>query len=520
MNFSRNFVLAAVSVLGILLLTASGASLSNDTSAASLSSVAHSNPANNAEGDAQDAEQVRVDAVLRAYRRLPAPELARLGVDVAEDIRAGSPQAEQLMEAWRVRQAEIQRAIDSVAKPVKLMETISQQLSEYQAQRGRAGGAGDEAAASAISAALHNLEALVLDVDNARDFHTIGGWRVLVGLLGPEHATSVRARASWVVGTAVKNNYDFQLWVLEAAANEEEILKPATSALSSLLSIVEEPVGMGQEEEEDELHRKAWYALTAAVRGNADVQAWLIQRGQTQGRSFSTFIFDRIQTLHRHWTSKLAAVSAAEVLSTGNVVSDAAVLPPYPHQLLKLWRFALDLSEENRYFREEVYANYLALNTTVEELMSSVRLLGAEIAVNAPMRWVHSTVVAAADLLEALEQVPSASNPLFVCPLNGDQEDESSISYDEEGTEDADGVSDAPLKSLLHSDTHRALSEVSSLLQSVLRQLSRGVPEGDDVTSAAIARLRSARERLQDRTCAGVLNKHILSALDESLYRL
>ena len=66
-------------------------------------------------------------------------------------------------------------------------------------------------------AALRELEGLLCDIDNARDFHTIGGWPVLASLLAPSEGrdSETQALAAWAIGSAVKNSYDYQLWSVE-----------------------------------------------------------------------------------------------------------------------------------------------------------------------------------------------------------------------------------------------------------------------------------------------------------------
>ena len=64
---------------------------------------------------------------------------------------------------------------------------------------------------------MRELEGLLCDIDNARDFHTIGGWPVLASLLAPSEGrdSETQALAAWAIGSAVKNSYDYQLWSVE-----------------------------------------------------------------------------------------------------------------------------------------------------------------------------------------------------------------------------------------------------------------------------------------------------------------
>ena len=81
-------------------------------------------------------------------------------------------------------------------------------------------------------------------------------------------APSTRSGA-WCIGTAVKNSYDYQLYVLEKlpAENSEETSPTVLKLLVTLLSIGN-----------DEAKRKALYAISASSRGNPDVQMALLSK--------------------------------------------------------------------------------------------------------------------------------------------------------------------------------------------------------------------------------------------------
>jgi hypothetical protein len=183
-------------------------------------------------------------------------------------------------------------------------------------------------------------------------------------------------------------------------------------------------------------------------------------------------------------------------------------------------RFVLDLCEENRYFRDELTSSLGALtNTSVEELTAGVRLVGAELLAQDPVQWLRTAATAAADLLEALEAVPDGESPLFVCPANNDAEDEDEGEEGEEETGEPGGAADMPStqKKLAYSDAHRALYEVSSLLLSLIRQVSGSAAQS--IPGDAVSRLRGAAERVRGRACRGDVNQHIFSALDDVLSR-
>ena len=132
-------------------------------------------------------------------------------------------------------------------------------------------------------------------------------------MLAEHHTPAVRAAAAWAVGTAVKNSYDYQLWVLERPSTHPTPLRakphqddaaaaaaaaavgvdgdavPAPSTLSTvgdrsclehLVALLPSPTAAaaraGYSERPvtvpEELQRRALYALSASLRGNTDVQ--------------------------------------------------------------------------------------------------------------------------------------------------------------------------------------------------------------------------------------------------------
>lgn len=163
-----------------------------------------------------------------------------------------------LLQVWRLRQLEIKDAMASIVKPAEEMSKIAKLLSEV--------GTSEDV----LSANMVELESYLEDVDNARDFHTIGGWTILIDALLSNRSDKVRSLAAWCVGTAVKNSYEYQLYTLETSeASDKSVLW----RLSSMLEV------------DDEMSvRRALYALSSAARGNADVQAALQEKGQIHSR--------------------------------------------------------------------------------------------------------------------------------------------------------------------------------------------------------------------------------------------
>ena len=150
-------------------------------------------------------------------------------------------------------------------KPAEYMQELVEYIvpSYSGLQKARADEGGRKQFLSKVDA-LEQLESLVEDIDNARDFKTIGGFGAIVSaLINPEsekeYSLEERSLAASVIGNAVKSDYDFQLWVLEDGAQ----------CLRGLLSMLHSG-------KDDVIRRRALYALASASRGNSDVQEALL----------------------------------------------------------------------------------------------------------------------------------------------------------------------------------------------------------------------------------------------------
>ena len=102
--------------------------------------------------------------------------------------------------------------------------------------------------------ALFALQELLEDLDKARDFQRVEkGFPAIVQLLSSEEARLQEA-AAWVVGTAVQNQRDLQLHLLELGA------------LPSLVRLVQEA------RSSDQVRAKALFAMAALVRSCPEAQ--------------------------------------------------------------------------------------------------------------------------------------------------------------------------------------------------------------------------------------------------------
>ena len=229
-------------------------------------------------------EQERLNTLVKAFKKLPAPEAERLGVDLENDghIEPGSERAAALIQAWKNRQIELKQAVDAMVKPVELMAALLRHIQIDNSTSLPSSGTKLAGMSWSRADALEELEGLVDDIDNARDLHTIGGWRIITALLladsqsrGDKDQSSLltgteRALVAHVLGTATKNSYEFQLWMLEpmGEAGDASVAR-SKSVVMGLVDLLR----YGGDEE----RRRAMYALSAAARGNPDVQEALQQ---------------------------------------------------------------------------------------------------------------------------------------------------------------------------------------------------------------------------------------------------
>ena len=88
--------------------------------------------------------------------------LNRFDIDIATPIFVDTLRAENLKTAWSKRQEELKIAMASVAKPAEFMAEIALKLRE------------NNQSLNECIESLKELESLLSDIDNARDFYTIG----------------------------------------------------------------------------------------------------------------------------------------------------------------------------------------------------------------------------------------------------------------------------------------------------------------------------------------------------------
>lgn len=226
-----------------------------------------------------------------------------------------------------------------------------------------------------IKASFKELESMVSDIDNARDFKHIGGWPTLLSYLEPTHTPAHRSLAAWVIGTAVKNDYDYQLWILEAAHNDTYWTDKSAggdasplpyfanwNGLQHLIDILLDPTcsmspyaaGVGdndtvaeQEVDCDAMQRRAMYAIAACARGNVDVQS------QLHTLTFVPQSSKYVTTDSAHSKDTLQFVDALQFYADLEGVGGYLALVR-PERSRKVWGFVEDMLQERLYIRSEV----------------------------------------------------------------------------------------------------------------------------------------------------------------------
>ena len=309
--------LLVVSLLGSHLIPCGGQSLAVLSEQISTSNLSESLQI---DSTVRVTEQDKIDSIVKALKHLPETELTRLNISLEQVVFAGTEEAIYLQEAWNHRQMEIRDALKSMVQPMELMVNITRDLRNFQ-----------QHSLEYLVHALDSLESLLSDIDNARDYHSQGFWRDLVLTLSEDRPLAVRYSAAWVIGSAVKNSYDYQLWVLEDFDGQ--------SCLDRLLSAFKHDI---DNDDYNELLKKVFYTISSASRGNVDIGEALL--------AHPTRFLDRM----------------LEIISSNRYSLDI---------VRKIWTYAADMLEERHYIRFTLPA---INNLTTSQLddMSSLTLLG------------------------------------------------------------------------------------------------------------------------------------------------
>jgi hypothetical protein len=305
---------------------------------------AHSPPSSEIQSEEQ------LNTIIRTFQKLPPVEAARLNIDLSsEKIELGSAKAAELLQAWKLRQDELKEAMKSLMKPAEFMGNLTKQLKEKSLFYHENPAQGEEE----IQQLLIDLESLVADIDNARDFHTIGAWPVLVSFLDRSFSLAIRTKAAWAIGTAVKNSYDYQLWALE---NVQLEASRNASCLSLLLEMFKESSLLvnssnnaeqpNEIQQQTEFQKRTFYALSSVVRGNVDIQEHI-------SKNSNDLFFTSLQ--------RFLSLNSSSLIRT-----DAQVMR-------KVFSLILDLLEEREYIRYQLKLDIIHQADKVSHFVENVQ---------------------------------------------------------------------------------------------------------------------------------------------------
>ncbi|CAM9121448.1 unnamed protein product [Hapterophycus canaliculatus] len=288
------------------------------------------------------------------------PEDERQGVHLDLEALRSMPLAERLSELqglWAVRQQELREAYDAMPKVNQLLTDRINVIKNAQATEDERIGA------------LADLEELLSDIDMARDFHSIGGFPTLVSMLRGSRSESIREMAAWAIGTAVKNEPEHQLWVLEDGPDSQP---------SALVLLLENAKTAGT----PTLRSKIVYALSACLRNNGEVQ---LQFGSLRGEAVLSAMYDadgsssrariKVLTLMSDLLQEAARGSPAAILATVPVGSTASSGGSWCHRADKALQDASSLIEVEK-ATEAIDSFTSSCRVQFEELGTRQRLEG------------------------------------------------------------------------------------------------------------------------------------------------
>eukprot|EP01084_Bolivina_argentea_P254498 427852_1 len=169
-----------------------------------------------------------------------------------------------LDELWAFRQDILKDLTESMIEHADVLGRLIETLRRVDEVKG---GMGDD---ESIVGALQELEDLLSDVDQAKDFHTLGGWIALSELLKRDKPLVIRRMAAAVAGTAMQNVPEYQEWALQ-----DGVLQNLLEALTSEKLDIPLSSDCGKNSHLKEarlLELRAVFAVGAASRNSPNVQ--------------------------------------------------------------------------------------------------------------------------------------------------------------------------------------------------------------------------------------------------------
>mmetsp|Transcript_47004 Transcript_47004/g.63974 ORF Transcript_47004/g.63974 Transcript_47004/m.63974 type:complete len:332 (-) Transcript_47004:260-1255(-) len=239
---------------------------------------------------------------------------------------------------WTRRQEELSEAIDAMEEPAHVIDALIQVLNNKTASQ------------EEILNALDLLDYHLSDMDMAKDFHdALGGWQPLTALLdGTEHPY-LQAAAALVVGTTIKNQLQFQNWLLDEPPQSvpmmENVYGRSTPLLSLSTMLRHGVVAMNEGDHMGTLVvRRALYALGSGLRHHEVLQEAFVSVGGLTSLSNAL----RVAATVKEWSivvkvsglvddllSEVDQVRADAGYTNGDTDHDAvAASPPSVHDTL------------------------------------------------------------------------------------------------------------------------------------------------------------------------------------------
>ncbi|DBA02354.1 TPA: hypothetical protein N0F65_007173 [Lagenidium giganteum] len=196
------------------------------------------------------------DKMYEVLQQLPEPPtLDGMSLSEAHAKMSSLDFRRKMIKLWKKRQEDLKEAIDSMQNDAHFLAKLLDEFREGER----------EGSTEKQVNALEVLEWELQDLDKTHVFNYIGGFAVINEYLNASDM-QVRAAASWVIGTAVKNYQDGQDWAISAGV------------IPKLLDSLELSVNDAQDSGDVlEVKKKALYALSSLIRFNDRGQRLFLQ---------------------------------------------------------------------------------------------------------------------------------------------------------------------------------------------------------------------------------------------------
>lgn len=208
-----------------------------------------------------DEASISVDGIVQVLQGLPEPpKISDMDIHEAHATLDPVEFKRHIVKLWKDRQTMLRDAMDSMQDSATHLQTLIDSIlpiaDRYDKGWIHHNEEEEEKETQAYLIALEEIEWAVQDLDQAKDFHTLGGFVLIVDILS--HASlrlSIRASAAWVLGSAIKHYDEAQDWALDVGALE--------SLLSALVQHLPSSTSGG---EMYLMQKKCLYALGALIR--------------------------------------------------------------------------------------------------------------------------------------------------------------------------------------------------------------------------------------------------------------